>query len=138
MLWFICLFSLQEVIIGLCCGLVVMTWIAAGSVVYGVKHNTLPVRTDGCEYAAHNRTINDTIIGLCCGLVVMTWIAAGSVVYGVKHNTLPVRTDGCEYAAHNRTINDTVSISEISTSQEFTSEDLSYIISATAPTTVER
>ena len=37
-----------------------MTWIAAGSVVYGVKHNTLSVRTDGCEFSARNRTINVT------------------------------------------------------------------------------
>ena len=82
--------------------------------------------------------LQDVVIGLCCGLVIMTWIAAGSVVYGVKHNTLPVRTDGCQFTAQNKTINYTVSISEPSTSQDFTSEDLSYISSPTTPTTVDR
>ena len=78
------LISFQEAMIGWVCCLLFMTWLAAGSVIYGVRYPTLPTRHDGCvnKYnltiyngigsSQYNSTIYNDIGGPSSDLMSMT------------------------------------------------------------------
>ena len=48
--------AFQEALIGLTCSVGILVWLAVGSVLYGVKHSTLPTRDDGCQTSIFNIT----------------------------------------------------------------------------------